>query len=96
MGEYVIVNTTEVDPKTHFPKEPGKINGGFYKKPNDPIGQQPSVVIAVDDIKEAMKKITDAGGKLLGEPQEIPGFGLYAGFLDTEGNRVSIMQPFKM
>jgi len=23
----------------------------------------------------------------------IPGVGLYAGFLDTEGNRVSVLQP---
>jgi predicted enzyme related to lactoylglutathione lyase len=24
---------------------------------------------------------------------DIPGIGLYAGFLDTEGNRVSLLQP---
>jgi uncharacterized protein len=55
--------------------------------------QYPSVVIAVDNIKEAMKKATEAGGKVLGEPREIPGYGLYVSFFDTEGNRLIMMQP---
>jgi uncharacterized protein len=64
-----------------------------YKKPADQQGQHPSVVIAVTDIQEALKKVREAGGKVLGEPMDIPGVGLYAGFLDTEGNRVSLLQP---
>jgi uncharacterized protein len=91
MGNYVVVTTTETGPAG--PKNPGAINGGFYERPADPIGQCPSVVIAVNDVREAMRKITAAGGKLLGEPMEIPGIGQYAGFLDTEGNRVSVLQP---
>jgi predicted enzyme related to lactoylglutathione lyase len=50
-------------------------------------------VIAVDDIAAAMKNVAGAGGKVLGEPMEIPGYGLYVSFFDTEGNRVSMMQP---
>jgi predicted enzyme related to lactoylglutathione lyase len=92
MGEYVLVTTTATDANRH-PKEPGRINGGFYSKRNDWPAQYPSVVIAVDDIKASMKKIDDAGGKVLGEPMEIPGVGLYVSFFDTEGNRVSMMQP---
>ena len=30
----------------------------------------------------------------LGEPVEIPGVGLYVSFLDTDGNRVSMLHPF--
>ena len=56
--------------------------------------QYPTVVIAIDDIKKTMNDIKAAGGKLIGEPMEIPGYGLYLSFYDTEGNRVSIMQPF--
>ena len=92
MGNYVVAVTTETSPEGQ-PKNPGAINGGFYQKPDDSAGQHPSVVIAVNDVKEAMRKITAAGGKLLGEPMEIPGVGQYASFFDTEGNRVSILQP---
>ena len=93
MGEYVLVTTAERDAKG-FPKEPGRINGGFFqKKTKGEISQHPSVVIAVDDIKEAMKKVEQAGGKILGETMDIPGFGTYANFLDTEGNQASMMQP---
>ena len=96
MGNYVIVTTTELDPETRYPVKPGIINGGLFEKSND--NQYPSVVIAVDDIKEAMKNVTDAGGKILGgmnpgEPDDIPGVGLYSAFIDSEGNRVSILQP---
>jgi predicted enzyme related to lactoylglutathione lyase len=92
MNEYVLVTTTEPD-ENGRPKSPGAINGGFYKKSADMPAQYPSVVIGVGDIKEAMKKVTEAGGRVLGEPMEIPGYGLYVSFFDTEGNRVSMMQP---
>jgi uncharacterized protein len=93
MGNYAITVTAEMD-KNGWPKNPGTINGGFYKKEENSPDQHPSVVIAVDDITESMTKITEAGGKLLGEPVEIPGYGLYVSFFDTEGNRVSIIQSF--
>jgi predicted enzyme related to lactoylglutathione lyase len=50
------------------------------------------VVISVDDIDESMKAVTDAGGKILGEPMDIPGVGRYVSFFDTEGNRVSMLK----
>ncbi len=91
MGNYVLAATTETGESG--PKRPGAINGGFYpKNPNWPA-QHPSIVIAVDDIKASVKKVTDAGGKVLGEPMEIPGVGQYVSFTDTEGNRVSMLQP---
>jgi len=100
MGEYVLVTTTETDEKTGLPRRPGAINGGFYQY-DDPLSQCPSIVIAVDDIKEAIKKVEEAGGKVLegqvpGKPDEIPGVGLYASFIDTEGNRVSMLEPLPM
>ncbi len=92
MGDYVLAITTEPD-ENGRPKEPGAINGGFFPKKPDWPGQYPSVVIAVDDIKESIKKVTEAGGEVLGEPWDIPGVGLYVSFMDTEGNRVSMLQP---
>lgn len=96
MGNYVVVTTTETD-KDRMVKTPGTINGGFYEKSKD--NQHPSVVVAVDDIRKSIQQVIAAGGKVLGgknmpgEPDEIPGVGLYASFIDTEGNRVSMLQP---
>jgi predicted enzyme related to lactoylglutathione lyase len=91
MGNYVLATTTETGESG--PIKPGAINGGFYPKKPDWPAQYPSLVIAVDDVKESMKKVTEAGGKVLGEPMEIPGVGKYVSFIDTEGNRVSMLQP---
>ena len=96
MGNYVVVSTTEMDEKTKFPKEPGRINGGLFKRTKP--DQYPSVVIAVDDIHAAMKQVGEAGGTVLGgqkpgEPDDIPGIGLYVSILDSEGNRVGMLQP---
>lgn len=98
MGNYVVMTTSETG-EDGFPKKPGMINGGFFKKTKD--AQYPSVVIGVEDIREAMKKVVDAGGKVLGgqkpgEPDDIPGVGLYVSFIDTEGNRVGMLQPLGM
>jgi uncharacterized protein len=91
MGNYVLATITETVDRR--PKEPGAINGGFFPKRPDWPAQHPSVVIAVDDIQAAMKTVAEAGGKVLGEPLEIPGVGQYVSFFDTEGNRVSMLQP---
>jgi predicted enzyme related to lactoylglutathione lyase len=91
MGNYVLATTTESG--EDGPTRPGAINGGFFAKKPDWPGQHPSVVIAVDDIKTAARKVRDAGGQVLGEPMEIPGVGHYVSFTDTEGNRVSMLQP---
>jgi hypothetical protein len=92
MGNYVLATTTETDAQGR-PKQPGAINGGFFPKSNDMPAQYPSVVIAVENIREQMKQVEKAGGKVLGEPMDIPGVGLYVSFMDTEGNRVSMLQP---
>ncbi len=91
MGNYVLATTTETDDGR--PKTPGTINGGFYQRRADWPAQHPSVVIAVEDVIQAMKKVGAAGGKVLGEPMEIPGVGQYVSFEDTEGNRVAMLQP---
>jgi len=91
MGNYVLATTTETG--DDGPKRPGAINGGFYQRRADWPAQYPSVDVAVDDIGQAIKKVATAGGKVLGEPMEIPGVGQYVSFEDTEGNRVAMLQP---
>ena len=92
MGNYVLATTIESD-EYGRPQKPGGINGGFFPKSDDMPAQYPSVVIWVDDIRESMKEIEKAGGKVLGEPMEIPGVGMYVSFMDTEDNRVSLLKP---
>ena len=90
-NNYILATTAESDAKPGSPA--GSINGGFYPIKPDWPQQYPSIVIGVGDIEEAMEKINANGGKVLGEPHEIPNFGKYVSFLDTEGNRNSIIQP---
>jgi uncharacterized protein len=94
MGNYVVATTAKEDARPDAAR--GAIGGGFYKRNADWPAQYPSVVIAVEKIETAMKRVTDAGGKLLGEPMDIPGVGRYVSFFDTEQNRVSMLQPIAM
>lgn len=89
MGNYVLATTIETGESGQ--EKPGGINGGFY--PKRPDAQCPSFVIAVNDIRQSMKEVTAAGGKVVGEPAEISGVGQYVSFIDTEGNRLSLLQP---
>jgi uncharacterized protein len=90
MGDYVVVHAAETD-ENNMVKNPGQINGGFYKKAPDK--NSPSVVIAVEDLGAAMEKVKAAGGTITDGPTDIPGVGLYSGFMDTEGNKVAMLQP---
>lgn len=92
MGNYVIAVTTDTDPN-RMVQTPGTINGGFYNWKK--AATEPSVVISVDDIKASIELVKKAGGKILAELQDIPGIGLWVSFLDTEGNRVSMLQANK-
>ncbi len=96
MGNYLLAQTTETDEKGMV-KTPGNINGGFWETKEE--NQPPHVVISVDNLEESMKKVIEAGGKVLGsskgegKPDDIPGVGLYVTIIDTEGNRVGMLQP---
>lgn len=92
MGNYVVVRTSETDEKGH-PKTLGNIGGGFYQKMEDPDMNHPSVIIAVEDLNDSISKVKKSGGKILGDPADIPGIGRYVSFKDTEGNRVGMLQP---
>ena len=93
-GNYILATTAETDAKPGFPA--GSINGGLYPVKPDWPAQYPSIVIGVENIDEAVENINNNGGRVLGEPMEIPGFGIYVSFLDTEGNRNSVIQPAQM
>ena len=91
MGNYVLATTALTDARKGA--QAGAINGGFFKKKPEATDQLPSIVIAVERIRESIKKVKEAGGKILGEPMPIPGVGFYVAFVDTEGNRCSMLEP---
>jgi len=96
MGNYVLAITAETDENRRV-KPPGTINGGFFEQTKS--DQHTRITIAVDDIRATLKRVAAAGGTAVGgmqkpgEPDEIPGVGLYATFIDTEGNTVSLLEP---
>jgi predicted enzyme related to lactoylglutathione lyase len=90
MHNYTVVMTAPSDDQG--PLEKGRINGGIYKK-QDGMSAAPSLVISVENITEGMERIKAAGGTIEMEPMDIPGVGKYVTFIDTEGNRLSIMEP---
>ena len=94
MGRYIVATTTETD-ENRMPLRTGAIGGGFFPKmPDMPLF--PSVVVAVEDIRAAIKRVTEAGGNVLGDPVEIPGIGHYVSIYDSEGNRVGMLEPLEM
>ena len=95
MNEYVLVTTAEPG-EDGRPKSPGSINGGFYLRSKESPVQHPSLVISVENIRGSMEKVSEAGGTVLGEPQEIPGVGQFVYFRDTENNVVGMLEPVPM
>lgn len=94
MGKYILAGTTPVDENRMIIKS-GQINGGFFEV-NENTGDSPLVTIQVTDINEAMEAVKKGGGVILGEPTDIPGVGKYVSIKDTEGSRISLLQPSKM
>ena len=94
MNNYVLAATDETDSMGML-KQTNRINGGLY--PRVDKDNVPSIVIAVDDIREHKQKVIDAGGKFIGgqgaEFDDIPGVGLFASFIDPEGTRLGMLQP---
>lgn len=95
MGDYVLATTTETGPDGR-PTTPGAINGGFFQRTDDPKMRSTLLTIAVDDIHAHIAIVEKAGGTVDGEPVDIPGVGWYVAFVDTEGNRGSLLQPHGM
>src|SRR4051794_12925861 len=63
MGNYLVAQTAETDDKNMI-QQKGAINGGFWQTDEENV--PPHIVIAVENIEEAMKKVEEAGGKVIG------------------------------
>ncbi len=66
------------------------INGGIMRRVE---GFPPTVnTLSVDSVDEAVRKVVDAGGKVVRPKAAVPGVGYQAYCLDTEGNLFGVHQ----
>lgn len=86
---YTIVTTVATD-KNRMPQESGAINGGMEQRSE--TLKSPIIVIDVPSIDDYLKKIIDAGGKVVQEKRQVGNMGLYARIADTEGNIIGIWE----
>ncbi|MGB7808240.1 VOC family protein [Methanoregula sp.] len=73
------------------PVESGALStGGLYKRQlNEPILD----FVQVEDIEAAVSRVEKLGGTIARPITEIPGVGLIAMILDTEGNIIGLWTP---
>ena len=90
-GQYTGIITTDVDPQTMTPTQPGAINGGMVLR-SETVTPAPVVTIEVSGIDAALAHVESAGGKTVAPRTEIPGMGAYAYFTDLEGNVMGLWE----
>jgi uncharacterized protein len=78
---------------TTGPVEPGALStGGLYKRHLDePILD----FVQVEEIDAAVSRVEQLGGKIAQPITAIPGVGLTAMILDTEGNLIGLWTPIR-
>ena len=63
------------------------------------MGHEPhnyvNIYIQVDDLDAYLKKIEEAGGRMLIPATEIPGAGAFAWFADIEGTTIGLWKPMQ-
>ncbi len=86
--DYVMAQTTASSDQG-MPTQPGAINGALME---DNSVSYPIIVVSVENIDEAVKKIEGLGGKLYMQKAEVLDMGFYARVKDTEGNVIGLWQ----
>lgn len=85
---YIAALTTESDEFESVTKS--AINGGF--SPKGPYSDITVLVVSVKDIHIAIKDVKAAGGTVLGDPMEVPQVGVMVSVLDSENNKLTLLQ----
>lgn len=72
----------------------GNMNGGMLKKQADWGAMPPywGVYFRVENIADAVQKVSDTGGRVMMPPREIPGTGTFAVVSDPQGGAFYLMQ----
>jgi uncharacterized protein len=89
-GGSLYAQTAPSDDST-VPLDPGAINGDI--SPRSAAFDKPLIVITVDDIRDKVQRVEEAGGSVALPPAEMPGMDLiWAIITDTEGNNIGLLQ----
>jgi len=86
--DYTMVSTGPTEDAG--PTEPGFVNGGMAQRGDSFTA--PTVVIDVEDIDEALKKIESLGGATLLTKTPVGDMGFSAYFRDPEGNVIGLWE----
>jgi len=89
--EYTMVMTGPTDQQAG-PTEPGFINGGMFQRSEQFPGKAPNLVIDVASIEDALGKVKDSGGTVVGDRMAVGDMGFAAYFTDTEGNLIGLWE----
>ncbi len=89
-GSYTSAMTVSTDQVTMTPTEPGAINGAIIDRQGKMTA--PVLTIEVDSIADHIKKVTDAGGKLIEGKQTVENMGHYAYVADPDGNVIGLWE----
>ena len=73
----------------------GQTVGGMMKRPNEQCPPNWMGYVTVANADETARKISEAGGKLLLEPFDVPTVGRIAVLQDPQGAALGIFQPLK-
>ena len=70
----------------------GGINGGIMKPQEGPWPGNMAFYVDVESIEDAMRRIVEAGGKVMVPRQEVPGMGAFGLFEDPDGRVLGVWQ----
>ena len=87
MGYALLMTTPSTE---RGPKEPGAINGGMLAR-KEPV-TAPVVVIQVDSIDDALKRVESLGGRTVSGREPVSTMGFAAYFTDSEGNVLGLWE----
>lgn len=66
--------------------------GGAIGKRGEMAPEEVRAYVNVDSIDDTLARITERGGTTVQAKTEVPGFGSYATFTDTEGNTLALWE----
>jgi predicted enzyme related to lactoylglutathione lyase len=87
--KYTRLLTKRISEKDLYPR-PFEVNGAIISR--DSQRTAPIVTISVDDMDATLRKIEEAGGKVLVSKTPFGSIGFTAYFRDTEGNVMGLWQ----